>query len=219
MLAATPGSSSLAPRGSSIRRPLVSATTGMSEVGCMDCCQQPTPNLGFPPPQDNEEGSRSDCPRPQTQPWHYLRCRSIQSPIWHLAARLHSEEGIGMARVVLGAVSSFPGLTSPTHTATIDPAHAHFGFAVRPLQAWRTAQSSGAAVLVSLLCTPPGVHAVAFRPRATSHPRHGQCPRHRHCLSPGRFSTPELLKVAQLWLGDHRCGLLCRPQPVFSELL
>lgn len=68
-----------------------------------------------------------------------------------------------MARVELGTVNYLPwfSLTTPI-PPTISAAHAHFGFGVRPLQAWRTAQSPGSAALQSLLCTPRPRVSVLF---------------------------------------------------------
>lgn len=68
-----------------------------------------------------------------------------------------------MARVELGTVNYLPwfSLTTPI-TPAISLAHAHFGFGVRPLQAWRTAQSPESAALQSLLCTPRPRVSVLF---------------------------------------------------------
>lgn len=73
---------------------------------------------------------------------------------------------------------------------------------MRPLQAWRTAQSLRSA---TLLCTPrPRVSTLfpldlgLFRTLASAHAVVAAYLR--------EGLVPELLKVAQLWLGDHLYG-------------
>lgn len=111
-------------------------------------------------------------------------------------------------------ISFFPSLICPEDffssfmTATLHPHHQR---RARSFRIWSAPPAGLEDSAVTWICSPPvpavhteaaGVRAVSSKPRAISHPRHGQCPCHPRSPSPGRFSVLELLKVAQLWLGD-----------------